>query len=268
MTVEFAGKVAVVAGGSTGIGLAAAVRLAAGGARVALASHDEATLGPALERVRAAAVGDGGALAVPADVTSAADMARLVEATTAAFGGVDLLVNSAGIQRYGTVVETDEATWDDVFAVNVKSIYLVSHLAIPAMRRRGGGAIVNVSSVQGLACQTNVAAYAASKGALNALTRAMALDHARDGVRVNAICPGSVDTPMLRDSAERFRGETSQAETLAAWGRTHPLGRIARPEEVAEVIAFLCGPRASFVTGGEVKVDGGMTAMLGVHLPE
>ncbi|HET6518337.1 MAG TPA: SDR family oxidoreductase, partial [Geminicoccaceae bacterium] len=170
MTTEFAGKVAVVAGGSTGIGLAAAVRLAAGGARVALASHDGPTLGPALERVRATA-GAGGALAVRADVTSAADMARLVAEATAAFGGVDCLVNSAGIQRYGTALDTDEAVWDEVMAVNVKGAFLASKAALPGMIARGGGAIVNVSSVQGQACQTNVAAYAASKGALNALTR-------------------------------------------------------------------------------------------------
>ena len=136
------------------------------------------------------------------------------------------------------------------------------------MRKRGGGSIVNVSSVQAFASQKGVAAYTASKGGVNALTRAMALDHAEENIRVNAVCPASVDTPMLRWSAELFKGEKTTEETLEGFGKMHPIGRVARAEEVAEVIAFLAGPRASFVTGGEYKVDGGMLAALGVQLPE
>jgi NAD(P)-dependent dehydrogenase (short-subunit alcohol dehydrogenase family) len=136
------------------------------------------------------------------------------------------------------------------------------------MRERGGGAIVNLSSVQAFASQKGVAAYTASKGAINALTRAMALDHAQENIRVNAVCPASVETPMLRWSANLFKGSKSVDETLKDWGKMHPIGRVARPEEVAEVIAFLASERASFVTGGEYKVDGGMLAALGVALPE
>jgi NAD(P)-dependent dehydrogenase (short-subunit alcohol dehydrogenase family) len=136
------------------------------------------------------------------------------------------------------------------------------------MRRRGGGAIVNVSSVQAIAVQRAVAAYAASKGAINALTRAMAVDHAHENIRVNTVCPASVDTPMLRRSAEVFSGQRTAEELVEEWGRMHPMGRVARPEEVAEVIVFLAGPRSSFVTGGEFLVDGGMLAALGVLLPE
>jgi NAD(P)-dependent dehydrogenase (short-subunit alcohol dehydrogenase family) len=203
-----------------------------------------------------------------ADVISPADMKRLVDFTVENYGGVDILVNSAGIQRYGTVVETEEAAWDEVLDVNLKGIYLASKHAIPEMRRRGGGAIVNLSSVQAFASQQGVAAYTASKGGINALTRAMALDHAEDNIRVNAVCPASVDTPMLRWSADLFKGDKSIEETVENWGRMHPVGRVARPEEVAEVIVFLASPRANFVTGGDYKVDGGLLAALGVTLPE
>lgn len=203
-----------------------------------------------------------------ADVTSSVDMKELVSFATEAYGGVDILVNSAGVQRYGTVVDTEEDVWDEVLNVNLKGVYLASKHTIPEMRKRGGGAIVNVSSVQAFASQKGVAVYTASKGGINALTRAMALDHAQENVRVNAVCPASVDTPMLRWSADLFRGEKSVEETVKEWGRMHPIGRVARPEEVAEVIVFMAGPSASFVTGGEYKVDGGMLAALGVALPE
>jgi NAD(P)-dependent dehydrogenase (short-subunit alcohol dehydrogenase family) len=261
---SFANRSALVAGGSTGIGLAAALRLLDGGAKVAICSHDEATLAPAMAQLD----GHGEALAVRADVTSAADMQRLVEAAERAFGGIDHLVFAAGIQTYGTVVDTPEDLWERTLAVNLKGAYLAARAAIPAMIAQGGGAIVLVSSVQGMACQTNVAAYAASKGGLNVLTRAMALDHAAQKIRVNAVCPGSVDTPMLRRSAELFRGAGTLEQTLDDWGRSHPLRRIASPAEIAEAIAFLLSPAASFITGETLRVDGGLLAGVPVRLPD
>src|ERR671916_261873 len=262
---EFSGKVAIVAGGARGIGRAAARKLATEDASVVICSDREDQVEEALAELREEGLEVSGRRA---DVTSSAEMKGLVDFATETYGGVDILVNSAGVQRYGTVVETEEEVWDEVLSVNLKGIYLASRHAIPKMRVRGGGAIVNLSSVQAFASQTGVAAYTASKGAINALTRAMALDHAEENIRVNAVCPASVDTPMLRWSADLFKGEESVEETVAEWGRMHPLGRVARPEEVAEVIAFLASPRSSFVTGGEYKVDGGMLAALGVRLPE
>jgi NAD(P)-dependent dehydrogenase (short-subunit alcohol dehydrogenase family) len=205
---------------------------------------------------------------VAADVSVAADAERFVRTAVERFGGLDILVNSAGVQRYGTVVDTDEATWDEVFDINVKGMFLTAKYAVPAMRQRGGGVIVNVSSVQAFASQTSVAAYTASKGAINALTRAMALDHAGEGIRVVAVCPASIDTPMLHYAAEVWKGDQTEEAMLEAWGKMHPVGRVGTPEEVAELIAFLASGRASFITGGEFKIDGGMLAALGVRLPD
>jgi NAD(P)-dependent dehydrogenase (short-subunit alcohol dehydrogenase family) len=262
---EFSGKVAIVAGGALGIGLAATRKLAAEDASVVICSDRENQVEEAVAGLREEGLEVSG---LRADVTSSADMKGLMDFAAETYGGVDVLVNSAGVQRYGTVVETEEEVWDEVLDVNLKGVYLASRYAIPEMRGRGGGAIVNLSSVQAFASQTGVAAYTASKGGINALTRAMALDHAGENIRVNAVCPASVDTPMLRWSADLFKGGESVEETLEDWGRMHPLGRVARPEEVAEVIAFLASEKASFVTGGDYKVDGGMLAALGVRLPE
>jgi NAD(P)-dependent dehydrogenase (short-subunit alcohol dehydrogenase family) len=261
---EFDGRVAVVTGGSLGIGRAVVERLAWDGAAVVFCGVDGS-----VPETEAALRGRGlevtGAVA---DVTDAAAMRDLVGLAVTRHGGLDTLVTSAGVQRYGSVEDTSEELWDEVLSVNLKGVFLACKAAVPALRERGGGTIVTISSVQAFISQDGVAAYTASKAAINGLTRAMAMDHAGDGIRANVVCPGSVDTPMLRWAADRFRGGVSQDEQVAAWGRTHPLGRVAHAGEVAEVVAFLAGPRSSFVTGAEHRVDGGLLARNPAALPE
>ncbi len=255
---RFADKVAVVTGGSTGIGRACAQEFAAEGAAVVIADVN-AQQG---EELAAAIVAAGGqALFQHTDVSQDASVQAMAEAACERFGGIDCLVNSAAIQSYGSVVTTDEDTWDRTLDINLKGIYLAAKHCIPRIAQRGGGAVTSIASVQGLISQPDVAAYTATKGAIIAMTRTMALDHADDGVRVNAVSPGSIDTPMLRGSAELFNPD-AVAETLASWGELHPLGRVGQPREVARVVLFLSSDDASFMTGANVVVDGGLSVGL------
>jgi NAD(P)-dependent dehydrogenase (short-subunit alcohol dehydrogenase family) len=253
---DLSGRAALVTGAAGGIGRATAARLARGGAAVMLADRD----GAAVE----AAARDIDARAAQADVADPAQVDALVTHTADELGGLDILVHSAGIQTYGTVVDTSDELWTQTLAVNLTSAFLTARAAIPRMRERGGGAIVIVSSAQAYAAQPGAAAYVTSKGALNALTRAMAVDHAADGIRVNAVCPASVDTPMLRWAADHLANGRAPDELLEEWNAVHPLGRVGKPEEIAELIAFLAGPDAAFMTGGDYRVDGGLLAALGV----
>ena len=196
---------------------------------------------------------------VRADVSRAVDAGRAVAEVVASFGGVDVLHNNAGIQHYGDVLETTEEEWDRVLAVNLKSIFLMSKYTIPEMLRRGGGAIVNTASVQSYYNQKRVAPYATSKAAILGLTRSMAIDFARRNIRVTAVCPGSIETPMLRYAAETLVGGDLD-EVINRWGEKILMGRVGRPEEIAEVVLFLASPRASYVNGSAHLVDGGMLA--------
>jgi NAD(P)-dependent dehydrogenase (short-subunit alcohol dehydrogenase family) len=252
-------RVVIVSGGAHGIGEAAALAFAREGYRIALADVDPDAGQHIRERIRSHS---GDAIFIRADISRAADARDVVQQAAEAFGGVDVLFNNAGIQppeSYRTAEELDEAVWDRVMDVNVKGCFLLCKYAIPEMRKRGGGVIVNNASVQGLQSQKLVPAYAASKGAVLSLTRNLALDYAEENIRVVAICPGSIDTPMLRATAQLASPGDAET-TLSEWGRKHPLGRIGRPEEIAEVVVFLASGKASFITGEYVCVDGGLMA--------
>lgn len=252
---RFEGKAAVVTGAATGIGRATALAFAREGASVALVDVNAEAMN---ETAREIASAGGSGLTVLADVSRGEDARRIAAETVAEFGRIDYLVASAGIQTYGTVLDTDEDTWDRTLAVNLKGVYLAAKYCIPEMSKGGGGAIVNVASVQGLQSQPNVAAYAASKGGLIAMTRTMALDHAAEGIRVNSLCPGSINTPMLRFAADTYSPDDPQS-AIEDWGKLHALGRVGRPEEMAQVALFLVSDAASFMTGATVVADGGLT---------
>ncbi|TIQ92463.1 MAG: SDR family oxidoreductase [Mesorhizobium sp.] len=258
---DFDGKIALVTG-TTGIGLATARRLAAGGAAIIACGIDHA----ANTAMRAELDNSGAeALVVAVDVSVPDQVRDAVAAGVERFGGLDIIVNSAAVHPYGTAVSTDFDIWNRAMSVNVGSIYLTAHFGIPEMIRRGGGAIVNVASVQGFACQQNVAAYATTKGAIHTLTRALALDHARSGIRVNSVSPGSIRTPILEKAARGENGTDADVEAAyRRFGEAHPIGRIGEPEEVAELIAFLCSSKAGFCTGADYRIDGGLTAGIGV----
>lgn len=267
MSGEHEGRVALVTGGSSGIGEGAALSLAQQGSAVAVHGLELSEAESVAARIRA----DGGrAIAVAGPIDRAATSEAAVAATLDAFGRLDTLVTSAGIQRYGDAVSTTDESWDEVLGVNTKGVFLAARAALPHIRRSPAGSVVIVASVQGTASQANVVAYTTSKGALHSMGRAMAIDEAAFGVRVNTVSPGSVDTPMLRASAALWSEGTPEAveRTIANWGTMHALGRVATIGEVGDVIAFLAGPRASFVTGSDVRVDGGLLARIAAALPE
>jgi len=245
------GTVALITGGASGIGRATALLFAREGAAVAITDVKlQAGQAVAEEIVR----NRGRAIFEHADVTRAADCQRVVERTLRELGGIHVLFNNAGIMRRASVVELSEEDWDRVMAVNVKSIFLMSRQVIPIMAKAGGGSIINTASGWGLAGGPRAAVYCASKGAVVLLTKAMAVDHGPQNIRVNCICPGDTDTGMLRNEAQQL-GE--QEDLFLAESARRPLGRIGKPEEIAQAALYLASDAASFVTGTALVVDGG-----------
>jgi NAD(P)-dependent dehydrogenase (short-subunit alcohol dehydrogenase family) len=252
---RFVGKVGIVTGAGMGIGAAVARALAGEGASVIIVDLD-----PAAAQSVAAEIERGGGRAVPVigSVSIARDAERAVRTAVEHFGGLDLVVNNAGVVIYGEVPDFAEEDWDNVVDTNLKGQFLMSKYSIPKIRERGGGAIVNLASVQAVVSQREVAAYAASKGGIVALTKTLALDHAKDNIRVNCVLPGSVRTPMLLHAAEMAPGDPEQ--TIAQWGRIHPRGTVIEPEEIAAVVLFLLSDDASAVTGAGYAADAGLSA--------
>jgi 2-keto-3-deoxy-L-fuconate dehydrogenase len=248
-------RVAVITGGASGIGAAIGQRFRAEGAKVALVDKDAEGLDTVL---RALDGSEGVKTAAAIDVSDAAGAREGIAQVMARWGRIDVLVTAAGISIGGTVASTDEASWDRVFAINVKGTFLWAREAIPHMTASGGGSIITIGSQLAISSGGNNAAYIASKGAIVSLTRTMAVDHAKQGIRVNALMPGSIDTPMARRSLQRY---ADPQETAALWAKRHALGRLGRAEEVANAALFLASDESSFTTGSLLYVDGGWTAM-------
>jgi NAD(P)-dependent dehydrogenase (short-subunit alcohol dehydrogenase family) len=243
-------KVAIVTGGGLGIGCAIAKTLAREGARVIVADLNEETGRETAETIRA---GSGDSCFVRTDVSRVEDTQRMVDTALEKYGQLDILVNNAGIYTRGDVVDTSLEAWNRLLSVNLTGVFLCCKAAIPALRQAGGGAIINISSSVGWQyAAPSIAAYVASKFGVTGLTKAMACDHLPENIRVNCICPGPTDTPLLRASRP--------PQDLQAFAEAQPIGRLGLPEEIAAAALFLASDEASFVTGVAFPVDGGQSA--------
>jgi NAD(P)-dependent dehydrogenase (short-subunit alcohol dehydrogenase family) len=248
-----AGKIAIVTGATSGIGRAIAIEMAAEGAHVIVSGRNRKGAEDAAAEI---ARRGGKCRAMLGDIAAPEFPGALMADVLAREGRADALVNAAGILFRGTAEACTDAEWEATFAVNVTGLFRMSRAAIPAMRKIGGGSIVNIASDWALVGAHNAAAYGASKGAVAQLTRSMAIDHAKDAIRVNAICPGDTDTPMLETAVQGIDRDAR----LALLGGAIPLGRVAKPEEIAHLAVFLASDKAAYITGALLPVDGGNTA--------
>jgi meso-butanediol dehydrogenase/(S,S)-butanediol dehydrogenase/diacetyl reductase len=252
MSSRLKGKMAIVTGAGSGIGRACALALAREGANVALVGRRKNLL----EKV-AAQLGTS-AVVLAADVSQKSEVDRIVEQTVSRFGGLNVLLNNAGALYIGTAEQITEEQWDETFNVNVRAVWLLSRAVLPAMRRTGGGSIINMASVLGINGARNRAAYAASKGAVVLLTKCMALDHGQEQIRVNAICPSFIETDLTAAVISKAPDPNSvRAERTSV----HPLGRLGQPEDVAGLAVYLASDESSWVTGSIFPVDGGYLAV-------
>jgi NAD(P)-dependent dehydrogenase (short-subunit alcohol dehydrogenase family) len=255
-------KVAVVTGGANGIGLSCTMKFLQQDYLVICVDIDEVALNEAKEKCN-----NDRLIVQKVNVSLESNVLLLSDFVDQNYNKIDALINCVGIQTYGSLDDTTEHLWDTTFSVNVKSMFLMAKYFVPLMRKNGKGSIVNLSSVQSLVSQKGVLAYAASKGAINAFSRALAIDLADSQIRVNSVLPGSVDTPMLRKAADLFRGSKTADEIVEDWGHAHPIGRVGSGAEIAELIFFLSSESSSFITGGQYVIDGGLTSQLPVVLP-
>ena len=249
---RLAGKVALITGAGSGIGRACAVSFAREGAKVALVGRRKLPLDAV-----AAEIGPN-AFAISGDISKKEDIERIVTETVAHFGGLHILVNNAAKLAAGTAESHTEQEWDETFSTNVRGLWLLSRAALPHMRNAGRGSIINISSVLGLVGAKNRVAYAASKGAVTLMTKAMALDHAHEHIRVNAICPGIVDTELVAQFINNAPDPDAMRKQRIA---LHPLGRFGQPEDIASAALYLASDESSWVTGIALPVDGGYSAV-------
>ena len=260
MVSDFIGKCAVVTG-SSGIGLDAGLHLARCGAKVFLGGVDHVLNKKASELAAAEKLDFSIHRVDVSDEASVRDWADLVANET---NVLHALVNAAGKQTYGSAEDTSPDEWDRCININLRSCYLTSHIFYPLLKAAPSASVVHIASVQGHSNQNNVLAYATSKGAVHALTRAMAVDCARDGIRVNSVSPGSIHTPLLEFSASHLATEGKTIDDMiASFGSSHPVGRVGTTAETSSLIVYLCSEAASFITGADLRIDGGLTAQLG-----